>query len=113
MLQVCCRRAVLYAWARPACALSNIHEACATQPWSFRTQLYHACTTRSEQDSTALRKHLKDAAKVKKADLNRSKSSSLEAAIKAARWELTVGIEIHAQLNTPRKLFSSMLIPYA
>ena len=24
------------------------------------------------------------------------------------RWELTVGIEIHAQLNTERKLFSSM-----
>ena len=31
------------------------------------------------------------------------------------RWELTVGIEIHAQLNTERKLFSSMhtnLLPW-
>jgi len=30
---------------------------------------------------------------------------------KAKHWELTVGIEVHAQLNTERKLFSSMFWP--
>ena len=111
MLQACCRRAVLYARVRPACASNNVHEASALRSWSFCIQLYHASTHRSEQDSTALRKQLKDAAKVRKAGLNQNKLSSPEAAIKAARWELTVGIEIHAQLNTTRKLFSSMLSP--
>jgi hypothetical protein len=111
MLQACCRRAVLYAWARPACTPNNVYEGSALRSWCFRTRIYHASTHRSEQDSPALRKQLKDAAKVRKAGLNRSKSSSPEVAIKAARWELTVGIEIHAQLNTTRKLFSSTLDP--
>ncbi|KAM3086375.1 hypothetical protein ACMFMG_000512 [Clarireedia jacksonii] len=48
-----------------------------------------------------LRKQLKDEAKRRKAnDGNVSKQQSLD------EWELTVGIEIHAQLNTERKLFS-------
>ena len=111
MLQACCRRAVLHARARPAFASSNVHEASALRSWSFHPQLYHASTHRSERDSTALRKHLKDAAKIRKAGLNQSKSSGPEVAVKAARWELTVGIEIHAQLNTTRKLFSSTLSP--
>jgi hypothetical protein len=55
-----------------------------------------------------LRKQLKDEAKAKK-------FASLETKGKAKRqdidprlknWELTVGVEIHAQLNTTRKLFS-------
>jgi len=48
-----------------------------------------------------LRKQLKEEAKRRKAkDENVSKQQSL------SKWELTVGIEIHAQLNTERKLFS-------
>ena len=51
-----------------------------------------------------LRKQLKDEAKRRKAELHKSakkKNGDLE------KWELTVGIEIHAQLNTARKLFSA------
>jgi len=51
-----------------------------------------------------LRKQLKDEAKQRKADLHKSvkkKKGALD------NWELTVGIEIHAQLNTARKLFSA------
>ncbi|KAH8592261.1 GatB/GatE catalytic domain-containing protein [Bisporella sp. PMI_857] len=49
------------------------------------------------------RKQLKDEAKLRKAQLKKKpkRNPSLE------KWELTVGIEIHAQLNTPRKLFSA------
>ncbi|KAK5995566.1 Glutamyl-tRNA(Gln) amidotransferase subunit B [Cladobotryum mycophilum] len=50
-----------------------------------------------------LRKQLKDEAKqAKKQGKKKSKSESQT----VDGWELTVGIEIHAQLNTPRKLFS-------
>ena len=51
------------------------------------------------------RKQLKDEAKKRKAEaapkISRGDNQRLE------KWELTVGIEIHAQLNTARKLFSS------
>jgi len=50
-----------------------------------------------------LRKQLKDEAKkAKKEGKNKSKKDSQT----VEGWELTVGIEIHAQLNTPKKLFS-------
>ncbi|CAH0037869.1 unnamed protein product [Clonostachys solani] len=51
-----------------------------------------------------LRKKLKDEAKqARKQGKKKSKADSQT----VEGWELTVGIEIHAQLNTPRKLFSS------
>ena len=50
------------------------------------------------------RKQLKDEVKKRKAEsgpkISRKDNQKLE------KWELTVGIEIHAQLNTARKLFS-------
>ncbi len=49
-----------------------------------------------------LRKELKDEAKRRRIE---SKSRVKDNA-KLANWELTVGIEIHAELNTSRKLFS-------
>ncbi|KAI9750090.1 MAG: hypothetical protein M4579_006606 [Chaenotheca gracillima] len=54
---------------------------------------------------TSFRKELKDA---KKRQNNTKQTSAGSAALAAARdrWELTVGLEIHAQLNTDRKLFS-------
>lgn len=59
-----------------------------------------------------LRKHLKDEAKRKKAEAKASgisktskKTSSIDPRLE--KWELTVGIEIHAELNTARKLFST------
>ena len=60
-------------------------------------------------DDTPFRKLLKDAAKQQKSDT----SVAVEAESRVKRqdprlekWELTVGIEVHAELNTARKLFS-------
>src|SRR5438552_11154974 len=56
-----------------------------------------------------LRKQLKDEAKAKKAAaLGRAggKAKTGESDVRLREYELTVGIEIHAQLNTARKLFS-------
>lgn len=54
---------------------------------------------------TPLRKQLKDEAKRRKLE-NKSKVKSLKPQDRIEGWELTVGIEIHARLNTERKLFS-------
>ncbi|KAH9845804.1 Glutamyl-tRNA(Gln) amidotransferase subunit B, mitochondrial [Teratosphaeria destructans] len=56
------------------------------------------------QAAVPLRKHLKDEAKRKKAEHRKSKSL-LDP--RSEKWELTVGLEIHAELNTACKLFSS------
>lgn len=68
--------------------------------------LVHENTVPNE--TVPFRKQLKDEAKRRRAagekagrDIGRNKARQLD------RWELTVGIEIHAQLNTDRKLFSS------
>ena len=53
------------------------------------------------------RKQLKDKAKQRRATGEPKQNDAKK--IKEARaenWELTVGIEVHAQLNTERKLFS-------
>ncbi|KAH8159098.1 hypothetical protein CIB48_g9156 [Xylaria polymorpha] len=52
-----------------------------------------------------LRKQLKDEAKKQKASGKRKKKNVNNQVVDG--WELTVGIEIHAQLNTAKKLFSS------
>ncbi|KAH7410420.1 GatB/GatE catalytic domain-containing protein [Phaeosphaeria sp. MPI-PUGE-AT-0046c] len=59
---------------------------------------------------TPFRKTLKDAAKQQKRE-KKAKFDSLAVASnghdpRLEKWELTVGIEIHAELNTARKLFS-------
>lgn len=58
------------------------------------------------RDFVPLRKQLKDEAKAKR--LAKSKGGKDKAgASRHDGWELTVGIEIHAQLDTDAKLFSS------
>ncbi|KAI1258731.1 GatB/GatE catalytic domain-containing protein [Xylariaceae sp. FL1019] len=52
-----------------------------------------------------LRKQLKDEAKKQKASGKRKKKNVNNQVVEG--WELTVGIEIHAQLNTAKKLFSN------
>ncbi|KAG7135621.1 hypothetical protein HYQ45_006616 [Verticillium longisporum] len=54
--------------------------------------------------SVPLRKKLKDEAKQLKKDAKQEKRKGSNQTVDG--WELTVGIEIHAQLNTARKLFS-------
>ena len=65
--------------------------------------------SQAQQQSIPLRKHLKDEAKRKRSS---ERSPSSNASKKSAnplldKWELTVGIEIHAELNTACKLFSA------
>jgi aspartyl-tRNA(Asn)/glutamyl-tRNA(Gln) amidotransferase subunit B len=63
--------------------------------------------TVSEQ-VTPFRKQLKDEAKKKRQEGSGKKSRKSKAKDpRLEKWELTVGIEIHAELNTTRKLFSS------
>ncbi|KAF1963332.1 hypothetical protein CC80DRAFT_397320 [Byssothecium circinans] len=77
------------------------------------TRLTRALHTQSQptKDDAPFRKVLKDAAKKKrkedKASSGSSKSSRHNKDARLEKWELTVGIEIHAELNTARKLFSS------
>jgi aspartyl-tRNA(Asn)/glutamyl-tRNA(Gln) amidotransferase subunit B len=64
----------------------------------------------AQHDDTPFRKLLKDTAKQQKkqdraASASRKKSNKDNDA-RLEKWELTVGIEIHAELNTARKLFS-------
>ncbi|KAI8939233.1 hypothetical protein NX059_005059 [Plenodomus lindquistii] len=65
--------------------------------------------TKSQPASTdtSFRKALKDATKQEKHSKKSSKSSQKPRDPRLDKWELTVGIEIHAELNTARKLFSS------
>ncbi|KAK1918253.1 hypothetical protein P3342_000973 [Pyrenophora teres f. teres] len=66
------------------------------------------------ETSTSFRKTLKDAAKEQKKVKKKKRWGSdepLDPAIlnkhaRAEKWELTVGVEVHAELNTARKLFS-------
>ena len=65
-------------------------------------------THASSTDDTPFRKLLKDAAKQqKKPKIPGSGSNTKSIDSRLAKWELTVGIEVHAELNTARKLFSS------
>jgi hypothetical protein len=68
-------------------------------------------STTESKERIPLRKQLKQDAKALKAQ-KRQRRESEEAS--RQKWELTVGIEIHAQLNTETKLFSSAsrLCPY-
>ncbi|KAK5115525.1 hypothetical protein LTR62_001184 [Meristemomyces frigidus] len=65
----------------------------------------------AREEAIPLRKHLKDEAKRKKTESKAlggsgvAKNQKIDARLK--KWELTVGIEIHAELNTACKLFSN------
>jgi aspartyl-tRNA(Asn)/glutamyl-tRNA(Gln) amidotransferase subunit B len=72
------------------------------------TQNFSTDSNPSPKDDAPFRKILKDAAKQKKKKLDGSGSGvSKRNDARLEKWELTVGIEIHAELNTARKLFSS------
>lgn len=111
MLQTCCKKAVQEAWARPARSLSRLRArpACALfLSWDHAKQLYQQSARYSQKDNTPLRKRLKDETKARKiAGVTQGRGSdAFKDEARAREWELTVGIEIHAQLNAARKLFS-------
>jgi hypothetical protein len=60
----------------------------------------------NDAERVPLRKQLKDEAKALKSKGRQQRGSGPSQ--RNDDWELTVGIEIHAQLNTETKLFSSM-----
>jgi aspartyl-tRNA(Asn)/glutamyl-tRNA(Gln) amidotransferase subunit B len=64
----------------------------------------------SNTDTPAFRKLLKDATKKKRKESRdaspTSNTSQKSRDPRLEKWELTVGIEVHAELNTARKLFS-------
>ncbi|KAJ9611708.1 hypothetical protein H2200_004892 [Cladophialophora chaetospira] len=65
---------------------------------------FHSCRRQLQDNNAPLRKQLKDAAKA--ARTAAATPVTTESPDILADWELTVGIEIHAQLNASRKLFS-------
>ncbi|KAI1385967.1 aspartyl/glutamyl-tRNA amidotransferase subunit B [Hypoxylon trugodes] len=81
-----------------------------TSTWPYQTRAAHTDTTSSLPNNAPspihvpLRKQLKDEAKKQKA-LGKKKKKNVNNQV-VDGWELTVGIEIHAQLNTAKKLFS-------
>jgi len=65
-------------------------------------------TEATAQPVVPFRKQLKDEAKKRRAaERLGPNAQKTRANSPLEKWELTVGIEIHAQLNTERKLFSS------
>ncbi|KIV82637.1 aspartyl/glutamyl-tRNA(Asn/Gln) amidotransferase, B subunit [Exophiala sideris] len=76
----------------------------ARQGFLITSRSFHSCLSQREDDHVPLRKQLKAAAKAAK---RASEPAASESPDVLQDWELTVGIEIHAQLNTAHKLFSS------
>lgn len=90
-------------WFSPLVLITRKPRACIVAKW---LQVRGIATPPNEN----LRKHLKDQTKRKKADAASSTPSALKRAQidqRLENWELTVGIEVHAELNTACKLFSS------
>ncbi|EUC37294.1 hypothetical protein COCCADRAFT_85809 [Bipolaris zeicola 26-R-13] len=84
--------------------LDAVHRLTAFTTRSIQTETQ---SPPSSQDRTSFRKLLKDAAKQQKKEKGSSTDSSKKSKdARLEKWELTVGIEVHAELNTARKLFS-------
>ena len=98
-------------WVCPQCqSKARLRQKAFTEPQRTPVRGLRALHPSSvREDVVPFRKQLKDEAKQKrlagdaKAENKRGKGKGP----RLEKWELTVGIEIHAQLNTERKLFSS------
>ena len=66
-----------------------------------------ATATTTGRDFVPLRKQLKDEAKAKRLAKGKGGGKNRAGTAQHDGWELTVGIEVHAQLDTDAKLFSS------
>ncbi len=89
---------------------SRIQAPSIAKPHAPLVRPLHTETNDSSSNAPApahvpLRKQLKDEAKKQKAAGKRKKRNASNQVVDG--WELTVGIEIHAQLNTAKKLFSA------
>ena len=103
----------------PARGFSTLHVICVRRLWAprktyFQCQISGVCLWRAPYTGVAtgnsLRKQLKEEAKAKRAAARDGPTEFLHGIEPSFEgWKLTVGIEIHAQLNTARKLFSGGL----
>ena len=114
MLETCCSNAVRYARAKSVYSLSSLQALTPRafpQPCIGQVRRHQQLLRSDHEDNTALRKKLKDEVKARKItrQLPSRAPETSKHETRAAEWELTVGIEIHAQLNTARKLFSGEL----
>lgn len=94
--------------ARTVALLSSIYRTprpCIVAKWLQRRGL--STPPASQQETVPLRKHLKEEAKKKKTQAKSNGNGKIKLDPRLDKWELTVGIEIHAELNTACKLFSS------
>ncbi|THV89740.1 hypothetical protein D6D27_06276 [Aureobasidium pullulans] len=74
----------------------------------FSGSAYRFETAKAAGAAVPLRKQLKEEAKQRKKSAKSAKSPGNNAADPLLdKWELTVGIEVHAELNTAHKLFST------
>jgi len=85
-------------------ALTTGHCSLSSPRRLLQTLAANPSTTPETPVHVPLRKQLKDEAKLLKASGKKKKKNASNQTVPG--WELTVGIEIHAQLNTSRKLFS-------
>ncbi|EMC95930.1 hypothetical protein BAUCODRAFT_509456 [Baudoinia panamericana UAMH 10762] len=85
--------------------VSRSLRACIVSKW-LQSRGLSTTAPKPQQGAIPLRKHLKDEAKRKKAQDKANASKNLKRDSRLDKWELTVGIEIHAELNTYQKLFS-------
>ena len=77
--------------------------------WRLVQQAPRGLGTATLSDSDVpYRTQLKEEAKQRRAAKHLSNEETEEKDARLEKWELTVGIEVHAQLNTERKLFSRM-----
>lgn len=95
---------MLRPWLRPLRSVCLRHPLRPFAPIKFPTSIRLQSVS---ADRVPLRKHLKQQAKTLRSH-KRQRKEDEEAS--RQEWELTVGVEIHAQLNTDAKLFSSTFL---
>ncbi|KAL4810256.1 Glutamyl-tRNA amidotransferase subunit B, mitochondrial [Aspergillus unguis] len=113
MLRTCLRhypRATLSSLSCPRCLHHDIFRSpqaqqnlCSPSPSVPPIRRLQTSTAPKSQDRVPLRKELKQSAKAVK---SRKRERREQEEASREKWELTVGVEIHAQLNTETKLFS-------
>ena len=99
---------------RPCSEYRRLQRITGQPPWAQRPRLRNSLHTGSNpENNVPLRKLLKDDTRKKRAlqraegqDTTILKDGSAAERSRLQRWRLTVGLEIHAQLNTERKSFS-------
>ena len=73
----------------------------------FSAAAYCLQSAKAAETAVPLRKQLKEEAKQRKKSAKAAGKGNNEGNALLDKWELTVGIEVHAELNTAHKLFST------